>query len=253
MSVLANTPASTSHSDVPQTPAPDTFLGLHESRSFVLSFACWNTLDAFASGLILSSMITNWFESRYNAVPAVLSITYLFAHVLAGLTSLASAIVAGYTGLLRALVITHVPANLMIALVPLMPNLPLALIALLIRLSISQMDVPTRQSYLLGVVDPTERTSAGGIVFVARIVGQSTSPVLAGILLAKGKSVNAPFYISVVLKLVFDIGLLVCFQDVKPVEETCISSARLSPLGLYPRQLDYERTPLQQADQGSIA
>src|SRR5512139_3418255 len=102
---------------------------------------------------------------------------------------------------------THIPSNILLILVPLMPTLPLAVLVLLLRFSISQMDVPTRQSYTMAVVDPDERSAASGVTTIARSIGAAVSPALAGLLLASPALIGAPFLISGGLKIVYDLLL----------------------------------------------
>ena len=114
-------------------------------------------LDAFAGGFVVQSMWRTGFTWRFAVEPAVLGGIFFGANLFAGISALAAARVANRFGLINTMVFTHVPSNLLLILVPLMPNLPLAITMLLLRFSISQMDVPTRQSYTLAVVRPEER------------------------------------------------------------------------------------------------
>jgi len=114
---------------------------------------------------------------------------------------------------------THLPSNVLLVLVPLMPTLPLAVAVLLLRFSISQMDVPTRQSYVMAVVAPAERSAAGGVTGVARTVGAAISPLFAGLCFARPSLVNLPFFIAGTLKIVYDLVLYKRFVSVRPAEE----------------------------------
>ena len=118
------------------------------------------------------------------------------------------------------MVFTHIPSNILLILVPLMPTLPLAIGTLLLRFSISQMDVPTRQSYTLAVVSPDERSAASGITAIARSVGASISPTLTGLLFSIPALFNAPFFVSGGLKIIYDLLLYREFRAVKPPEES---------------------------------
>jgi predicted MFS family arabinose efflux permease len=122
-------------------------------------------------------------------------------------------------GLINTMVFSHIPSNLLLILVPLMPTLPLAIAALLVRFSISQMDVPTRQSYTMAVVPPGERSAASGVTTIARSVGASLSPALAGALLAVPALISAPFILAGSLKLIYDLALWRQFHAIKPAEE----------------------------------
>ncbi len=125
-------------------------------------------------------------------------------------------------GLINTMVFTHLPSNIMLCLVPLMPNLPLAIVLLLARFSISQMDVPTRQSYTMAVVAPDERSAAAGVTAIARSIGASLSPVLSGFLLTS--FIGAPFFLAGGLKIVYDLLLYRSFKTLKPPEEQKVVS-----------------------------
>jgi predicted MFS family arabinose efflux permease len=122
-------------------------------------------------------------------------------------------------GLINTMVFTHVPSNVLLILVPLMPTLPLAIAALLLRFSISQMDVPTRQSYTVAVVAPDERSAAAGVTGIARSVGAALSPSLAGALMSVPGLLSAPLFLAGGLKLVYDALLYRSFRRARPPEE----------------------------------
>jgi MFS family permease len=117
------------------------------------------------------------------------------------------------------MVFTHIPSNVLLILVPLMPTLPLAITVLLLRFSISQMDVPTRQSYTMAVVSPDERSAASGVTSIARSVGAAISPSLTGIFFAVPTLLSVPFYLAGGLKIVYDVLLYRGFRAMKPPEE----------------------------------
>jgi predicted MFS family arabinose efflux permease len=117
------------------------------------------------------------------------------------------------------MVFTHLPSNILLILVPLMPNLPLATLVLLLRFSISQMDVPTRQSYVMAIVRPEERSAAAGVTGVARTTGAAVAPWLAGLLLSVPALINWPFYLAGSLKILYDVLLYRAFVRGKPPEE----------------------------------
>ena len=146
-------------------------LGLHRSRRVVLRLSALFSLDAFAGGLIIQSLLAYWFHLRFGVDESVLGIIFFGANILAGISALSAARIAAKVGLINTMVFTHVPSSILLMLVPLMPNLPLAIAFLLARFSISQMDVPTRQSYTLAVVAPDERSAASGVTTIARSVG----------------------------------------------------------------------------------
>jgi MFS family permease len=196
-----------------------TRLGLHRSRRVVLKLSALFSIDAFAGGFVLQSILAYWFHVRFNVQPAILGSIFFGANILAGLSALSAAWVASKIGLIRTMVFTHIPSNILLILVPLMPNLPLAITVLLLRFSISQMDVPTRQSYTMAVVAPDERSAAAGITGIARTTGASLSPVFTGPLLANAALMNVPFFLSGGLKIVYDLMLYRNFKSIKPPEE----------------------------------
>lgn len=193
--------------------------GLHRSQGIVLRLSALFALDAFGGGFIVQSIIAYWFYVRFGAEPGVLGGIFFGANVLAGLSALLAARVAQKIGLINTMVFTHIPSNLLLMLVPLMPTLPLAVLVLLVRYSISQMDVPTRQSYTMAVVSPDERSAASGITTVARSVGAALAPVLTGPLLAVPALINAPFFICGTLKIIYDLWIWRDFRALKPPEE----------------------------------
>ena len=195
-------------------------LGLHKSRDVVFKLSAFFALDAFAGGLIVQSMIAYWFHVRFGVDAGILGSIFFGANVLAGLSALLAVKVAEKIGLINTMVFTHIPSNIFLILVPLMPNLPLAIGILLLRFSISQMDVPTRQSYTMAVVAPDERSAASGVTAIARSVGASLSPALTGIFFAAPALFNVPFFLCGGLKIIYDLLLWREFRTVKPPEES---------------------------------
>jgi MFS family permease len=156
---------------------------------------------------------------RFGVEPGILGSIFFGANLLAGVSALSAAWVARKIGLINTMVFTHLPSNVLLMLVPFMPNLPLAVTLLLLRFSISQMDVPTRQSYTMAVVQPDERSAAAGVTGVARTIGASLSPVITGVFLASPALLALPFIISGGLKIVYDLALYASFRSAKPPEE----------------------------------
>jgi MFS family permease len=165
------------------------------------------SLDAFAGGFVIQSIVAYWFHIRFHVQPATLGAIFFGANILAGVSALAAARLASRIGLVNTMVFTHLPSNVLLILVPLMPNVHLAIAMLLLRFSISQMDVPTRQSYVMAVVQPDERSAAAGVTAVARSVGAAISPSLATMLLASPMLLAAPFLIGGGLKIIYDLLL----------------------------------------------
>jgi predicted MFS family arabinose efflux permease len=188
----------------PPTRAP---FGLSRSRSVVVRLAALFALDSFAGGFVVQTFAAYWFYLRFGVDPATLGVIFFGANVLAGLSALVASRLAARLGLIRTMVFTHLPSNVLLILVPLMPSLTLAVVVLFARFSISQMDVPTRQSYLMIVVSPEERSAAGGITGVARTIGAGLAPIFAGLLFSRPALIKVPFFIAGTLKIVYDLLL----------------------------------------------
>lgn len=194
-------------------------LGLHSSKKTVFGLSALFALDAFGGGFIMQSIIAYWFFIKFHVEPATLGGIFFGANLLAGISSLLAYRLANRFGLINTMVFTHIPSNILLILVPFMPTLNLAIIVLFLRFSISQMDVPTRQSYLMAVVDENERSAAAGIAGVARTLGASISPILASPLLVYPVLMNLPFILAGGLKLVYDAFLYFKFRALKPPGE----------------------------------
>src|SRR5512144_1632199 len=164
-------------------PREKRILGLHKSRGVVLKLSGLFALDAFAGGFVIQSMVAYWFHLKFGVDAGLLGSIFFGANILAGISALLAARIASRIGLINTMVFTHIPSNVLLCLVPLMPSLPWAIAVLMLRFSISQMDVPTRQSYTMAVVSPEERSAASGVTTIARSVGAAISPALAGALL----------------------------------------------------------------------
>ena len=213
LSAAIEVPAETRQSDVKRT------LGLHRSRNVVLQLSALFAMDAFAGGLIVQSMIAYWFYIRFGIAAGIIGTIFFGANILAGISALLAGRLAKKFGLINTMVFTHIPSNILLILVPLMPSLPLAILVLLLRFSISQMDVPTRQSYTMAVVDPDERSAASGVTAIARSVGAALSPSLTGVFLSVPILLSAPFFLSGGLKIIYDLLLYRSFRRLKPPEE----------------------------------
>ena len=196
------------------------FSGLHHSHAVVMRLSALFALDSFGGGFVVQSFAAYWFYLRFGVEPKTLGTLFFAANVLAGFSALVASRLANRIGLINTMVVTHLPSNVLLILIPLMPTLPLASLMLLLRFSISQMDVPTRQSYTMAVVTPGERAAASGITGVARTTGAAISPLLAGLLFAHPSLINVPFYLAGSLKIAYDLLLLRAFRAVRPPEET---------------------------------
>jgi len=193
--------------EVAASDATATRFGIGRSRAVVLRLSGLFALDAFAGGFVIQSFAAYWFYLRFDVNPATLGMIFFWANVFAGVSALLASRLAARFGLVRTMVFTHLPSNVLLILVPLMPTLPLAVVVLLARFSISQMDVPTRQSYVMAVVRPDERSAAAGITGVARTTGAAMAPMFAGWMFARPSLVSLPFFIAGTLKIVYDLLL----------------------------------------------
>ena len=193
--------------------------GLDQSRDVVVKLAALFALDSFGGGFVIQSFAAYWFYLRFGVNPATLGAIFFWANIFAGFSALLASRLASRFGLIRTMVATHLPSNVLLILVPLMPTLTLAVLVLLLRFSISQMDVPARQSYIMAVVTPVERSAAAGITGVARTIGAAISPLFVGFMFARPGLINLPFFIAGTLKIAYDLLLYKEFVAIRPPEE----------------------------------
>jgi MFS family permease len=193
-------------------------LGLHKSRRIVVKLAGLFALDAFAGGFIVQSIVAYWFYLRFKTDLNALGGIFFGTNILAALSFLAAPAIARRIGLLNTMVFTHLPSNFLLLLVPLMPNLELAVLMLLVRNSLSQLDVPTRQSYTMAVVEPEERAASAGVLSVARNAGAAVAPLFTGAILS-APALGLPFLLAGGIKVVYDLWIFAVFRHVKPPEE----------------------------------
>ena len=204
----------------PRAPgATASLTGVHQSRDVVFKLSALFALDSFGGGFVVQSFAAYWFHLRFGIDAGTLGSIFFWANICAGISALLASRLASRFGLINTMVFTHLPSNVLLILVPLMPTLPLAIAVLLARFSISQMDVPTRQSYTMAVVAPEERSAAAGITGVARTTGAAISPVFVGLMFANPLLMNWPFFIAGGLKIAYDVLLYRAFVAVRPPEE----------------------------------
>ncbi len=194
-------------------------LGLGRSKGIVARLSALFALDAFAGGFVPQSLMAYWFHLRFDVEPAVLGGIFFGANLLAAVSSLSASRIARRIGLVNTMVFTHLPSNVLLILVPLMPSLELAIAVLLLRYSLSQMDVPTRQSYVMAVVEPGERSAAAGVTGIARTTGAAISPALSAPLVASASLMALPFFIAGGLKIGYDLLLWRAFRARPAPEE----------------------------------
>ncbi|MGZ8496744.1 MAG: MFS transporter, partial [Candidatus Binatia bacterium] len=176
-------------------------LGLQKSRGIVIKLAGLFALDAFAGAFIVQSIVAYWFYLRYQTDLNTLGGIFFGTNILAALSFLAAPAIARRFGLLNTMVFTHLPSNILLLLVPLMPNVDWAVAVLLLRHLLSQMDVPTRQSYTMAVVDTDERAASAGVLSVARNAGAAVAPLFTGAMLAV-PPLGLPFLLAGGIKIV---------------------------------------------------
>ena len=194
------------------------FLGIRRSSGTVAKLSLLFGLDAFAGGFVVLSLVAYWFHLRWDLSPGALASLFFWVNLLSGTSLLAAGWLAHRIGLLNTMVFTHVPSSILLALVPLMPSAALAVAVFLERMSISQMDVPTRQSYTMAVVDPEERTATAGITNVARTTAAAISPAFVGMAFSAG-ALGLPFFVAAGLKILYDGLIYATFRRVHPPEE----------------------------------
>jgi MFS family permease len=193
-------------------------LGLHKSKKVVFKLSSLFALDAFAGGFIIQSIIAYWFYLKFGLGAGVLGSIFFGTNLVAGISALYAARIANRIGLLNTMVFTHLPSNILLLLIPLMPNLTLAVVMLILRFSISQMDVPTRQTYIMTVVSEDERSAAAGISTISRSIGASVSPSICGMLLANPLLLSFPFFLAGGLKIIYDLWLYASLRKVEARE-----------------------------------
>jgi predicted MFS family arabinose efflux permease len=196
---------------------------LHRSRGIVARLSGLFALDSFGGGFVPQTFIAYLFTRKYGASPHTLAVVFFAIGILQAASFQAAVRIAKRIGLLRTMVFTHLPSNLLLVAVAFAPNLWSAIVLLLARFALSQMDVPTRQAYVVAIVDPSERTAAAAYTNTARYATRPIAPLLAGA--TAGASLGAPFLIAGALKSIYDVGLYTLFRSVEtePVAATTAS------------------------------
>jgi MFS family permease len=191
---------------------------LGPSRWTVYKLAALFSLDAFAGGFAVQSLLALWLFERFELSLAAASLFFFWSNVLAAFSYPVAARLGKRFGLVNTMVFTHIPSSLCLIAAAFSPSLTIVLALLLIRSALSQMDVPTRTSYVMAVVTPAERTAAASVTAVPRSLASSISPAMAGALLSTSFA-GLPFVICGVLKIAYDLALLFSFRHIKPPEE----------------------------------
>jgi len=189
-----------------------------QSKKIVIKLSSLFSLDSFAGGFVIQSIVSFWFFTKFGVDLTTLSIIFSIAGVLTAISFFFAAKIADRIGLINTMVFTHIPSNVLLILVAIAPTFPVALSFYLARMSLSQMDVPTRQAYIVAMVEENERTAAAGITNTARNVAQSISPSITGAII-HSLWFSAPFVIGGLLKIIYDLGIYANFRNTKPRDE----------------------------------
>jgi len=189
-----------------------------QSKKIVIKLSSLFALDSFAGGFVIQSIVSFWFFTKFGVDLTTLSIIFSIAGILTAISFFFAAKIADKIGLINTMVFTHIPSNVLLILVAIAPTFPVALLLYLARMSLSQMDVPTRQAYIVAMVEENERTAAAGITNTARNVAQSISPSITGAII-HSFWFSTPFVIGGLLKIIYDLGIYANFRNTKPRDE----------------------------------
>jgi predicted MFS family arabinose efflux permease len=206
---------------IPTLPAADRrerHASLGPSRGIVVKFAALFSVDSFAGGLAVQALLALWLFDRFDLSLAQAGLFFFWSGVLSAFSFPVAAWLAGRIGLINTMVFTHIPSSLCLIAAVLAPTVEWALGLLLVRAALSQMDVPTRTSYVMAVVTPAERTAAASFTAVPRSLAAAAGPAIAGAIIAAGYK-TTPFILCGVLKIAYDLALLWAFRHIKPPEE----------------------------------
>lgn len=204
-----------------ESKAPAAAAPLHKSKKTVYTLAALFSLDAFGGGFVVQSLLALWLYQKFELSTLVAGTIFFWTGVLSAFSYLVAVRIAGRFGLVNTMVFTHLPANILLVLVPFMPTLSWAVALLLARSALSQMDVPTRSSYVMAVVTPEERPAAAGLTAVPRSLASAVSPMLAGYMLS-ASAFGWPLVIAGGLKITYDLLLLAMFRKMPPPEEALV-------------------------------
>jgi MFS family permease len=191
---------------------------LTESRRRIYTLAALFSLDAFGGGLIVQSMIALWLYQRFGVSLQWVGTIFFWTGLLTAVSYLVAVRIAARIGLVNTMVFTHLPSSMCLVLIPFMPDLAYVVALLFVRSALSQMDVPTRSSYVMAIVPPAERPAAASVTTVPRSWASAASPLLAGYLLSLS-TFGWPLIAAGGLKILYDLLLLAYFRNVRPPEE----------------------------------
>jgi len=194
-------------------PAP-----LTRSRRRVFGLAALFSVDAFAGGLVVQSLVALWLFQRHGLSAAAAGTIFFWTGLLSAVSFLIAVRLAKRIGLVNTMVFTHIPANVCLILVPFADSLAVVMALLMVRALLSQMDVPTRSSYVMAIVLPEERPAAASITTVPRSLASAASPFIAGWMLGLSPF-GWPLVAAGALKIAYDLALLATFRAIRPPEE----------------------------------
>ena len=189
-----------------------------KSKKIVAKLSGLFAVDSFAGGFAIQSIVSFWFFTKFDIDLSTISYIFSIGSVLTAFSYLIAAKIADKIGLINTMVFTHIPSNILLILLAFAPNLEIAIVFYMLRMALSQMDVPTRQSYIVAVVEEEERTASAGITNLSRNIAQAISPSITGYIIGF-LSLSAPFIIGGLLKILYDITLYINFRKIKPAEE----------------------------------
>lgn len=189
-----------------------------KSKKIVTKLSGLFAIDSFAGGFAIQSIVSFWFFSKFDIDLSTISYIFSIGSVLTAISYLIAAKIADKIGLINTMVFTHIPSNILLIMLAFAPTFEIATVFYMIRMALSQMDVPTRQSYIVAIVEEDERTASAGITNLSRNIAQAISPSITGYIIGI-LSLSAPFIIGGVLKILYDISLYINFRKIKPSEE----------------------------------
>lgn len=189
-----------------------------KSKKIVTKLSGLFAIDSFVGGFAIQSIVSFWFFSKFDIDLSTISYIFSVGSVLIAFSYLIAAMIADKIELINTMVFTHIPSNILLILFAFAPNLEIAIVFYMVRMTLSQMDVPTRQSYIVAVVEENERTASAGITNLSRNIAQAISPSITGYIIGF-LSLSAPFIIGGLLKILYDIVLYINFRKIKPSEE----------------------------------
>lgn len=189
------------------------------TRPIVAKLSTLFALDAFGGGLVIQGILSDWFLVRFNAKPEQTGLIFFLASIITAITIALAPRIAHRIGLVNTMVFAHLPSNILLASIPFAPTFSTASLLLFARQSLSQIDVPSRQSYIMAIVPEVDRTGTASITNLSRSTSQSIGPSISGILIQAGL-LNDPFLLAGGLKIIYDLSLYISFRRLKPPEES---------------------------------